>query len=123
MLVAEYLEQGRLLEAEGHHTDGCSFIGFIVHKFWPELKPACWSHDFARRRLIKVSDQGENDNLFKDSLKYLGAPRPLRFLMYFFTKSQGWAVDYLHMSLNAFLGFLAFLTFLFFSAYKAGVFG
>ena len=124
MTVNEYLDQAEELESIGHYTDGCSFIGFIVHRLWPELKPACWAHDYARKDLIKVDNQGENDNLFKDALKQLGAPRPLRFLMYTFTKWQGWSMDYLRMSLGAFLGFFfVFLPFVVFSAYKGGVFG
>lgn len=111
MNLNDYLIEGRKLFEQGYETDGCSFIGWFVHKHWPHLEQACWSHDFARRELIKVEDQGENDNLFKDALKYLGAPRWLRFMMYTFTKWQGFMKDKFNMSLAAFLGFLFFLTF------------
>lgn len=98
-----------MLKDQGYETDGCSFVGWYVHKKYPHLEQACWAHDFARRGTIKVEDQGENDNLFKDALKYLGAPRWLRFLMYVFTKSQGFMKDKFNMSLAAFLGFILFL--------------
>lgn len=112
MNVEEYLMQGEYYHGFGYATDGCSIVGWFVHKIWPQLERACWSHDFARQGVIKVSSQSENDNLFKDALKYLGAPRPLRFIMYTFTKAQGWTKDRLGWDLGMFITALIFLTFL-----------
>ena len=110
MNVWDYLNAGKEFHDAGYETDGCTFIGWLIHLIWGDkFDNACWSHDFARHDLIPVVDQSENDNLFKDALKELGAPRPLRFFMYFFTKTQGFFKDKFNMSLNAFLGFLFFI--------------
>lgn len=122
MNLKAYLAVGRELHDAGYETDGCTFVGWFVHKKYPELEAACWSHDYARRELIMVEDQSENDNLFKDALKHLGAPRWLRFIMYAFTKAQGFMKDKFNMSLNAFLGFLLFLLIVAGMFYGAGVF-
>ena len=119
MKLNEYLRQGReLIESGEYQSDGCSLVGWLVHRVWPEAINACWSHDLARTTIsslhrtgyvIDVKDQSENDNLFKDALKYYGVPRPVRFLMYTFTKTQGFMKDSVNMELPAFLGFLLFL--------------
>ena len=109
MDLNEYLRRGKNLHDMGYETDGCTFVGWFVHKYWPDAEQACWSHDFARRDMIKVKDQSENDNLFKDALKHFNVPRPMRFIMYTFTKTAGFMKDKFNMSLNAFLGFIFFL--------------
>lgn len=109
MNLSDYIAGGRHFHDAGYETDGCTFVGWFVHKYWPDAEQACWSHDYARRELIMVRDQSENDNLFKDALKHFGVPRPMRFIMYFFTKTQGFMKDKFNMSLSAFLGFLLFL--------------
>lgn len=120
MNVEQYLAQGKRLYDSGQRTDGCTFIGWLIHLFYgAKFDNACWSHDFGRQELIKFESQSENDNMFKDALKHLGAPRPLRFVMYFFTKLQGFFKDNFNMSLNAFLGFIFFLCMVVFIFYMA----
>lgn len=123
MNTDEYLARGRQLHDEGHETDGCTFIGWLIKKYWPELTAACWSHDYGRRLLIPLSGQAENDNLFKDALKWLGAPRWLRFIMYTFTRAQGHAADKWSMTLHAFVGLLFFVIIVLGMFYGAGAFG
>ena len=90
MDVLKYLKLGEHYNSAGHKTDGCTFIGWIVHKIWPKLEKACWSHDYGRRGLIKFEDgQYENDLTFRSALKHLGAPRPLRALMFIAVRFQG----------------------------------
>lgn len=112
MNVDEYLARGKQLFEQGYESDGCSFVGWIVHPLYPQLEQACRSHDFARRNLIPVTDQRENDNLFKDSLKYLNAPQPLRFIMYTFTRLQGYMKDRFGMTLDTFLFMLFLIAFM-----------
>jgi hypothetical protein len=119
MTPQEYLKRAQRLHDEGYESDGCTLVGWFVHRFWPDLKPACWAHDYARRFLIPIADQRENDNLFKDTLKHLGAPRWLRTVMYWFTRAQGHAMDRWGMSFNAFLGFLFFMGIVFTMFYLA----
>jgi hypothetical protein len=112
MNTQEYLIRGRVLRDEGYETDGCSFVGWFVHKYWPHLEQACWSHDYGRRLLIDVEDQAENDNLFKDALRYLGAPRYIRTPMYWFTRLQGFLKDRFGMSAMHLFAILFLLLFL-----------
>lgn len=121
MTLEEYLRTGKNFYETGYETDGCTLIGWFTHRYYPELTPACHSHDYARRNLIKVEDQGENDNLFKEALKELGAPRPLRFIMYAFTKAQGFMQDKVNMGFPAFIGFVFFLLFVVVSFYFGAI--
>lgn len=123
MKLEDYLERGEHYHDFGYPTDGCTFVGWFVHKYWPDAEQACWSHDYARRGLIPVEDQSENDNLFKDALKHFDVPRPVRFLMYAFTKWQGFMKDRFNMSLEAFLGFLFFIGVVTLMFWGGGVFG
>lgn len=86
MTVDEYLDQGRYWHERYQTSDGCSLVGWFVHRIWPELESACWAHDYARHEIIELEDQETNDNLFKEALKQLGAPAWLRGPMYFFTR-------------------------------------
>jgi hypothetical protein len=107
MNVETYLNQAWMLKRAGtHRSNGCSFVGWFVHRFWPELEQACWAHDYARVGLIEVDDQRENDNLFKDALKYLGAPRLLRTPMYWFTRLQGYFKDKFGITADSFIGIM-----------------
>lgn len=89
MGLDEYLKLGKHYYSAGHNTDGCTLVGWFVHRIWPELEEACHCHDYARRGLIVTKSQYENDKLFRSALKKLGAPLPLRTLMYIAVRIQG----------------------------------